>query len=99
MLQTNADAGAADPSHGLPARATNLPVVNAAQTTAAWRAWRADGAEWRNIRDTRLQHVLADMNHHIHPVMYLETGERQPLTSCQPKHRPNGCKGGSPFGY
>ena len=39
-------------------------------------------------RDGRLQHVLARMNHHIHPLVNTATRERWPLQSCQPKNRP-----------
>jgi hypothetical protein len=75
----------------------SLPSVHTAGTADAWQAWRAEETEWRSKRDTRLQHVLAHMNHHIHPVVNFETGERRPLTSCQPKHRPKECKGGFPL--
>ena len=37
------------------------------------------------------------MDHHIHPVLNPETGERQPLHSCCKKGSPNICKSGFPL--
>ena len=48
-------------------------------------------------RNCRLQHVLSHMNHHIHPVVDANTGERRPLKSCQAKNRPKECKAGFPL--
>ena len=47
--------------------------------------------------ETRLQHALSRMNHHIHPVVNAETGERRPLPSCQPKGKPKQCKADFPL--
>ena len=59
--------------------------------------WLSEGAEWRQRYDSRLQHVLAHMNHHIHPACDEDTGERRPLQSCQRKDRPKECKAGFPL--
>ena len=59
--------------------------------------WLSEGAEWRQRYDSRLQHVLAHMNHHIHPVCDEDTGERQPLQSCRRKDKPKECKAGFPL--
>ena len=45
----------------------------------------------------RLQHVLARMNYHIHPVCNPETGERKPLKSCLPKGKKKGCRSNFPL--
>ena len=63
----------------------------------ALQQWEAEGAAWKAKRETRLQHVLSHMNHHVHPLVNAETGERKPLASCQPKSRPNECKSGFPL--
>ena len=59
--------------------------------------WYAEGRLWQQHRDIRLQHVLSHMNHHVHPVIDPATGERRPLSSCQPKNRPKECKSGFPL--
>ena len=60
-------------------------------------AWLAEGREWKKSFDARLQYVMSHMNHHIHPVVNLHTGERRPLKSCCKKGAPKLCKGGFPL--
>ena len=55
-------------------------------------AWCKDGEEWHAKYNTRLQHALLHMNHHVHPVSNTETGERRVLASCRPKGNGNECK-------
>ena len=50
-------------------------------------AWKAEGEQWKIFWNTRLQYVMSRMNHHIHPIVNQDTGERRPLHSC--------CKKGS----
>ena len=57
----------------------------------------AAGKAWLEKHHARLQKTLSHMNHHVHPVMNSETGERRPLKSCQPKDRPKECKAGFPL--
>ena len=59
--------------------------------------WRSEGNDWTELHRQRLQYVLSHMNHHIHPLVNTETGERRPLAGCQPKNRPKECKGGFPL--
>ena len=63
----------------------------------AMEAWMEEGHEWKTHNADRLQHVLSRMNHHIHPIINAETGERKPLGACQPKNRPMECKHGFPL--
>ena len=60
-------------------------------------AWLADGKKWKTSYDKRLQYIMSHMNHHIHPIVDQETGERQPLHSCCKKDAPKNCKGGFPL--
>ena len=60
-------------------------------------AWEIDAANWLRTYDGRLQEALLYMNHHIHPLVNEETGERRVLPSCQPKDKSNTCKGGFPL--
>ena len=60
-------------------------------------AWEIDAANWLKTYDARLQEALLYMNHHIHPLINDETGERRVLPSCQPKDKSNTCKGGFPL--
>ena len=59
--------------------------------------WQQEGRAWSTRHCERLQYVMSRMNHHIHPVIDASTGERRPLTSCQPKGKPKECKGGFPL--
>jgi len=59
--------------------------------------WLREGSSWAKKRQHRLQYVLSRMNHHIHPLVNATTGERRPLSSCQPKNKPRECKGGFPL--
>ena len=61
------------------------------------KSWLEDGSQWNANYYTRLQHSMSRMNYHIHPMVNTETGERKPLTSCNPKGRPKECKGGFPL--
>ena len=66
------------------------------QTTCV-EEWRGEGKSWLQTRNQRVQHVLAHMNHHIHPVVNADTGERKILPGCRSKSKPNLCKGGFPL--
>ena len=57
-------------------------------------AWKAEGEQWKIFWNTRLQYVMSRMNHHIHPIVNQDTGERRPLHSCCKKGAPKICKGG-----
>ena len=59
--------------------------------------WKAEGEQWKKSYEKRLQYVMARMNHHIHPVVNQETGERRPFHSCCKKGTPHICKGGFPL--
>ena len=59
--------------------------------------WLEEGQIWKRQYDERLQYVMAHMNHHIHPVTNVLTGERRPLRSCCKRDAPNVCKGGFPL--
>jgi len=59
--------------------------------------WYIEGQLWQKRRDIRLQHVLSHMNHHIHPMKDVASGERRIPLSCQPKNRPSQCKSGFPL--
>jgi hypothetical protein len=60
-------------------------------------AWAIDAAIWLARYDARLQHALLHMNHHVHPLVNEETGERRVLQSCRPKDKRNECKSGFPL--
>ena len=45
----------------------------------------ATGQEWIAAYQSRTQHCLSRMNHHIHPLVNAATGQRRSLTSCRPK--------------
>ena len=60
-------------------------------------AWLAEGQQWKQTYNQRLQYVMSRMNHHIHPIVNQVTGERQPLKSCCKKGAPKICKGGFPL--
>ena len=60
-------------------------------------AWKAEGESWTKSYNMRLQYVMSRMNHHIHPIVNPNTGERRPLHSCCKKGAPNICKGGFPL--
>ena len=60
-------------------------------------AWLAEGSKWRTEYLRRQQHIMSRMNHHIHPIVNFDTGERKPLKSCCKKGHPNICKGGFPL--
>ena len=53
--------------------------------------------EWTRKYQARLQHVMAHMNHHIHPLVNPSTGERRPLRSCIPKGKKTGCRSNFPL--
>ena len=60
-----------------------------------------EGKRWLEQYKHRLQHTLAHMNHHVHPLINanddVETGERRPLSSCTTKAKPKICKGDFPL--
>ena len=60
-------------------------------------AWKAEGEQWKESYNMRLQYVMSRMNHHIHPIVNHDTGERRPLHSCCKKGAPKICKGGFPL--
>ena len=59
--------------------------------------WKFEGKHWRNFYDMRHQHVMARMNHHIHPVIDEQTGERRILNACRTKGKNTICKFGFPL--
>ena len=47
-------------------------------------SWISEGEQWKKAYNGRLQFVMSRMNHHIHPIVNEDTGERRPLhSSCQ----------------
>ena len=72
-----------------------LPDSNAFATSRD--EWEAEGERWRKFYDTRHQHVMARMNHHIHPVINEQTGERRILNACRTKGKNSVCKFGFPL--
>ena len=58
----------------------------------ALHQWEAEGAAWKAKRETRLQHVLSHMNHHVHPLVNAETGERKRRHLASPKAAPTSAK-------
>jgi hypothetical protein len=60
-------------------------------------AWRAKGKEWLLKYNARLQHALLHMNHHVHPLINAETGERRLLASCRPRGKGDECKANFPL--
>ncbi len=73
-----------------------LPVLDSPQQFYT-SAWLQEGAAWEKQYQERLQHTLSRMNHHIHPVVNAETGERRPLKSCTTPSKPKDCRGGFPL--
>ena len=61
------------------------------------QAWETDAHIWLSRYNTRLQHALLHMNHHVHPLINAETGERRVLNSCRPKDGRNTCKSDFPL--
>ena len=53
--------------------------------TFFWSSREATGLVWKAEYMKRLQHCMSRMNHHIHPLVNAETGERHSLPSCRPK--------------
>ena len=72
-----------------------------------WDASASSNEEWLQHFQSRLQHSLGRMNHHIHPLVNPEddptTGERRSLQSCRPKSKKGKkcdgqyCKSGFPL--
>ena len=72
-----------------------------------WDASRSSNEEWLQQFQSRLQHSLGRMNHHIHPLVNPEDdptkGERRSLQSCRPKMKKGKktdgqyCKSGFPL--
>ena len=72
-----------------------------------WDASASSNEEWLQQFQSRLQHSLGRMNHHIHPLVNPEddptTGERRSLQSCRPKSKKGKksdgqhCKSGFPL--
>jgi hypothetical protein len=60
-------------------------------------AWAIDAGIWLARYDTRLQHALLHMNHHVHSVVNGGTGERRVLPSCRPEDTRNACKADFPL--
>ncbi len=58
--------------------------------------WKLRGQVFVEHYEKRLQHVMAHMNHHIHPYNK-HTGEREPLKSCRRKDKPKDTKCGFPL--
>ena len=60
-------------------------------------AWLQEGDAYTQQFNTRLQHTMSRMNHHIHPLVNDETGERRPLRSCTTSGKPKECRGNFPL--
>ena len=68
--------------------------------TFFWSSREATGLVWKAEYMKRLQHCMSRMNHHIHPLVNAETGERHSLPSCRPKGKHKStdiCKGDFPL--
>ena len=74
----------------------SVPPAHLAQSSSL-QQWRCEGEQWQQLRNHRAQHVLAHMNHHIHPLVNPDTGERRLLTGCRSKKQPKVCKSGFPL--
>ena len=83
---------ATDPLLCKPPHFVSMPPEALPEIILGGASWLEEGKVWSTQYFSRLQHALSRMNHHIHPVINAETGERKPLSSCVPRGKPNSCK-------
>ena len=81
--------------HFISAAPVDIPHLTAESNS---EKWEAEGKSWRGQYEARLQHVMARMNHHIHPLVNASTDERRLLNSCRTKGKGETiCKAGFPL--
>jgi len=80
--------------HFISAVSDSIPHLSAA---TSMEDWETEAQHWRQNYKARHQHVMARMNHHIHPLIDEKTGERRVLNSCRAKGAGNVCKSGFPL--
>ena len=80
-----------------PRSVLHLPAARDCSPSDSDGKMTVEEEQWvRNYKE-RLQHIMAHMNHHIHPLVNPDTGERRPLRSCIPKGKTSGCRSNFPL--